>query len=45
MLSKGAPLYTLSKLLGNTNVKKIEERYSHLSNEDIEEAMKKVWGD
>ena len=45
MLSKGTPLYTLSKLLGHTNARTTEERYGHLSNEDIEEAMKKVWGD
>ena len=45
MLSKGTPLYTLSKILGHANARTTEERYGHLSNEDIEEAMKKVWGD
>ena len=44
MLSKGTPLYTLSKILGHTNARTTEERYGHLSNEDIETAMEKVWG-
>lgn len=45
MLSEhNTPLYTVSKLLGHTNARTTEERYGHLSNENIELAMEKAFG-
>ena len=39
------PLYTVSKLLGHTNARTTEESYGHLSNENLDEAMLKAFGD
>ena len=45
MLSENnTPLYTVSKLMGHTNARTTEERYGHLSNENIELAMEKAFG-
>jgi integrase len=43
MLSKGTPLYTLSKLLGHTNARTTEDRYGHLSKEDTDKAVRKAF--
>ena len=46
MLSENnAPLYTVSKLLGHTNARTTEDSYGHLSNENIEDAMQKAFGE
>lgn len=45
MLSENnIPLYTVSKLLGHKNARTTEESYGHLSNENIEQAMAKAFG-
>ena len=40
-IRKGMPIYTLSKLLGHSNVT-ITEKYAHLFTEDLHEAKRKV---
>ncbi|MGB2366248.1 MAG: tyrosine-type recombinase/integrase [Flavobacteriaceae bacterium] len=45
MLSENKiPLYTVSKLMGHKNARTTEESYGHLSNENIEQAMAKAFG-
>lgn len=45
MLSENKiPLYTVSKLMGHKNARTTEESYGHLSNENIEQAMEKAFG-
>ena len=40
-IRKGMPIYTLSKLMGHSNVV-VTEKYAHLYTEDLHEAKRKV---
>ena len=45
MLSENnIPLYTVSKLLGHTDSRTTQNRYGHLSNQNLDEAMLKAFG-
>ena len=40
-IKKGMPIYTLSKMMGHSNVV-VTEKYAHLYTEDLHEAKRKV---
>ena len=40
-IRKGMPIYTLSKMMGHSNVS-VTEKYAHLYTEDLHEAKRKV---
>ena len=40
-IKKGMPIYTLSKMMGHSNVA-VTEKYAHLYTEDLHEAKRKV---
>ncbi|MCZ6702156.1 MAG: integrase [Ignavibacteria bacterium] len=42
LISKGVPIYTVSKLLGHSSVKVTEEHYLGLTIDDVKQAMSKI---
>ena len=42
LVSKGVPIYTVSKLLGHSSVKVTEEHYLRLTIDDVRQAMSQI---